>query len=444
MTFFSRVESKVSAIGTQVSSSVSTLSTGISTNIAMASDAITKFNPTDVLNPLVRQLGTIPTLPASSIPGAPPVVSLDLGTGESTVVDPVEAAETAAKTPSAISFKNLASLTNTSVVATATSGITQLSNNIFAQSAALAADNLSLSDQLGSMSELSKMTTGLDALGNQAKDGSFSLSDITKAPRNLVEGLKDNLLGGVSSLKSSFNTLPNFMQKSLMGDTGLIGSYAKNMMPGQAVVGRYAGFFNKVTSGDYILNPKSFKRDVGSLTSFTKGAMKNGIFDGIVTMGLRLSSNQNIFTQVATRTAMGLLVSKNKKALLKMGVNIGNHPDLLSLSGGKTKMVRTLFSTLALPKVKAKDYRSIFIQSKTAARALDSSSIGTGSRVNASAFREPSNFMKSIFGSISSDKNVGRTASALNAVAAPTDDDLMCTASYGTVKVQDNYIPPDP
>jgi len=371
-----------------------------------------------------------------AIPGAIPQTGV-MATESTSATTAAEAAASAPVTSSLIKLSKLAQPTAVSVVGTSVSGVSQLSNNMMAATAGMNVDGIEFfSSGLSHLNDTGNKAAGaadsIKWIGSAAKDGSFSFSDLTKIPKSLSENLKDGLVGGVASLKNSFNTLPTFMQKSLMGDSGLMGSVAKNMMPGYSVTSKYAGFFNKITSGDYLLNPKSFKRDVGNLTAFTKSAMKNGLYDGIVTMGLRLGSGQNAFTQIATRTAMGLLVTKNRKSLLKMGVRLSSNSSLLSLSGGKTALVKTLFSGMSLPKIKSSDYRSFFVEAKGASRALDRTSIGEGTIPVAEAFSGASKDVRKVFRNIASDRNVQRNGSALNTVAPPDSDTLISIAVSGT------------
>lgn len=234
---------------------------------------------------------------------------------------------------------------------------------------------------------------GIESLGFKTVRVAYQkdiIKGTMKAPSDILEKAKSGMFGAASSLKASFNTLPKSIQAAIIGDTGILSSSNSFRLPGYTVSSNIASFFNKVTSGDYVLNPKSFKMDVKNLSAFTTSALKNGIFDSALKIGMSFAGKPGTISNILTKVAVGSVIAKNKKGLLKMGLSMSSAGSVsMPMSAGKINLVRTVFKDLKLPKVKAKELDNLHTEVVATANVFDkNSTTSADGKATAAAFTQ--------------------------------------------------------
>ena len=244
----------------------------------------------------------------------------------------------------------------------------------------------------------------LDGLLTKGKDGLSKLTDIANAPRAAIEGAKTDLLKGSESLKASFNTLPSFMQKAILNESGV---FDRGMMSARTVTNNVGNFYNKAMSGDYVLNPKSMDRDIKALTSFTTAAIKGGVANTIVNLIGGLGGNFGPIGSIVTKVGAGMLIAKNSKGLSRLGVSLYGNRNALPMNAMKPAIVKTIFSGLRKePNTKANDRGQLRNTAMTSASIFDRSSSVSNRIPNASAMIKPSADIKESFGYALKDRSI--------------------------------------
>lgn len=262
-----------------------------------------------------------------------------------------------------------------------------------------AATPLDSSDPLGEfiqkkgLSVPDSSSLGIENLGSRTVKLAYQKDIIKgpmKAPSDILEKAKSGMFGAASSLKASFNTLPKSIQAAIIGDTGILSSSNSFRLPGYTVSSNMASFFNKVTSGDYVLNPKSFKLDVKNLSAFTTSALKNGIFDAALKIGVSFAGKPGTVSNILAKVAVGSIIAKNKKGLLKMGLSMASAGSVsMPMSAGKINIVRTVFKDLKLPKIKSKELDTLHTEVTSTATVFDkNATVSADGKPSAAAFTQ--------------------------------------------------------
>lgn len=257
---------------------------------------------------------------------------------------------------------------------------------------------------LGDLPGVNLPKNPLDGLLTKGKDGLSKLTDIINAPKAAIEGAKTDLLKGSESLKASFNTLPSFMQKAILNESGV---FDRGMMSARTVTNNVGNFYNKAMSGDYVLNPKSMDRDIKALTSFTTAAIKGGVANTIVNLIGGLGSNFGPIGSIVTKVGAGMLISKNSKGLSRLGVSLYGNRNALPMNAMKPAIVKTIFSGLKKePNTRANDRGQLRNTAMTSASIFDRSSSTSNRIPNASAMIKPSADIKESFGYALKDRSI--------------------------------------
>lgn len=329
------------------------------------------------------------------------------------------------------------------------SGFTTITDASMAKSAfldAYASSSPSGNDPLGSLIGANSSLASAKDFSNGAfskmsttmADGRALIKGTMKAPSELMEKAKGAMFGAATSLKASFNTLPKAVQAAIVGDTGVLNPNKSFRLPGFGVSNSYGNFYNKIVSGDYVLNPRSFKMDVRNLSSFTKSALKNGIFDSVLNLGLSLSGKPGSISSILTKVAFGTVLAKNYKGLLKMGISMGNAgASTLPMSAGKTLLVRKVFTDMKMPRVSYGDLNTLHTEMKATSSVLDRASLSNNGVVSASAMMGGSPLVKRIMTWASKgDAPISATIADMNNIPQPNPDKIRAVtivASTGLV-----------
>lgn len=296
---------------------------------------------------------------------------------------------------------------------------------------------------LGDLPGVSLPKNPLDGLLTKGKDGLAKLTDFANAPKAAIEGAKADLLKGSESLKASFNTLPSFMQKAILNESGV---FDRGMMSARTVTNNVGNFYNKAMSGDYVLNPKSMQRDINALTSFTSAAIKGGVANTIVNLIGGLGSNFGPIGSIVTKVGAGMLISKNSKGLSRLGVSLYGNRNALPMNAMKPSIVRAIFSGLKKePNTKANDRGNLRTTAKMSSSIFDKSSNATNGIPNASAMIRPSADIKESFGYTLKDRSIapaGLTREQLASDAASRGRmmDMLNATDAGMERAMDSTV----
>ena len=238
----------------------------------------------------------------------------------------------------------------------------------------------------------------------KGKDGLAKLSDLANAPKAAIEAAKNSLLKGSDSLKASFNTLPNFMQKAILNESGVFDS---GLMSARSITNSVGNFYNKAMSGDYVLNPKSLTRDINALTSFTSAAIKGGVANTLVNLVGGLGNNFGPIGSIITKVGAGMLVSKNSKGLAKLGISLNGNRNIMPISALKPAIVKTIFSGLKSdPKTKANDRGVLRTQAMQSASFFDRTTSSANTIPNVSSMVGASSDVRNSFSYALRDRSI--------------------------------------
>lgn len=296
---------------------------------------------------------------------------------------------------------------------------------------------------LGDLPGVSLPKNPLDGLLTKGKDGLAKLTDFANAPKAAIEGAKADLLKGSESLKASFNTLPSFMQKAILNESGV---FDRGMMSARTVTNNVGNFYNKAMSGDYVLNPKSMQRDINALTSFTSAAIKGGVANTIVNLIGGLGSNFGPIGSIVTKVGAGMLISKNSKGLSRLGVSLYGNRNALPMNAMKPSIVKAIFSGLKKePNTKANDRGNLRTTAKMSSSIFDKSSSVSNRIPNASAMIKPSADIRESFGYALKDRSIapaGLTREQLASDAASRGRmmDMLNATDAGMERAMDSTV----
>lgn len=257
---------------------------------------------------------------------------------------------------------------------------------------------------LGDLPGMNLPKNPLDGLLTKGKDGLSKLTDFVNAPKAAIEGAKTDLLKGSDSLRASFNTLPSFMQKAILNESGV---FDRGLMSARTVTNNVGNFYSKAMSGDYVLNPKSMKRDIDALTSFTSAAIKGGVANTIVNLIGGLGSNFGPIGSIVTKVGAGMLIAKNSKGLSRLGVSLYSNRNALPMNAMKPSIVKAIFTGLRKePNTKANDRGNLRNTAMMSASVFDKRS-GVGNPIpNVSAMIKPSADIRESFGFVLKDRSI--------------------------------------
>lgn len=296
---------------------------------------------------------------------------------------------------------------------------------------------------LGDLPGVSLPKNSLEGLLAKGKDGLSKLTDFANAPKAAIEGAKTDLLKGSESLKASFNTLPSFMQKAILNESGV---FDRGMMSARTVTNNVGNFYNKAMSGDYVLNPKSMQRDINALTSFTTAAIKGGVANTIVNLIGGLGSSFGPIGSIVTKVGAGMLISKNSKGLSRLGVSLYGNRNALPMNAMKPSIVKTIFSGLRKePNTKANQRGELRNTAMMSASIFDKRSSSSNSVPNVSAMIKPSADVRQSFGYALKDRSVapaGLTREQLASDAASRSRmmDMLNATDAGMERAMDSTI----